>query len=52
MTKYNVYMKDFHMDIPDNLDFWEDFQKLSNLISIEIKKGNHGGFEYEEEESK
>ena len=48
MTKYNVYMKDFQMDIPDNLDSGE-WKKISNLIIIEIKKGNHGGFEYEKE---
>ena len=49
MTIYNVYMKDFQVDIPDNLDYHDDFEEIIRLIKIQIKERDHG-FTYEEDE--
>ena len=49
MTEYNVQMNDFMVNLPDKLDYYDDFEEIIRLIKIEIKERDHG-FKYEEAE--
>ena len=49
MTDYDVHINDFVVNIPDKLDYHDDFEEIIRLIKIQIKERDHG-FTYEEDE--